>query len=179
MPTTPVRVAAKASAILESIYDYLSDNSELKQFCWDNFNSVGIVQVGLDSDAPPRPEELPAIVIGPVQRAEKGDNNRELNFLVFASVTISEKQVDVVTIDNGDLLDNDVSTKTQGKRNVKGFLLVEKLREEVERLILCSRISPYKKDLAGETLTESDFPIFRSSTAITFSTPRSNRGPLE
>ena len=178
MSETPKKtIKAKASVILDELLEYLHNNEELKQFCWDNFGSVGLVQEGFDKDSPPRPEELPAVRIGPVQRSEKGDSNQEISFLIFVSVTISETGIENTALDNADLESGDVSLKTQARRKVLGSSKVEKFREEVERLILCAPIQFIRRDLAGETLPESDFPIFRSHTAITFGFKRSSRGP--
>ena len=69
------------------------------------------------------------------------------------------------------------SIKEDGNiREYEGLRLVEDFREYGENAVLRARIGKVSVD--GETKSETLYPLFRSSTLVTFDFPRSKRGPM-
>ena len=152
----------KSSEILDGVFDHLYDNETIKQFCFDEFGKIGTVQKGLDNDEFPPQSLMPVVVVGPVQRLGRGDSSFITRFLLFISVTIKNKNVTKEPMDT----QGDAVSSTQGKVEIEGATQVEEFRELIEQELFGYRKNNMIINISGETLTESDFPIFRSMTSV-------------
>jgi hypothetical protein len=164
----------RSSDIQREIFNFLHNDNEIKEFCFTHFNQAGTVQLGLDKDEFPPQELMPVIVVGPISRLGKGDNDFITRYVLFLSVTIRNENVTRDPMDN----QADAQSSTQGKIELEGATQVEQFRELVEEKLFKFRKHNMKINVTGETLTESDFPVFRSTTAAEIEIKRNTRQSL-
>lgn len=152
----------KTSDLQTEIFEHLHGNEAIKEFCFSEFGRVGTVQLGLDNDDYPPASTMPVIVIAPIMRIGRGDSSFTTRYVLFISVTISNDECPNTPMDNQE----NATNSTQGSVILTGATQVEDLRDLVEEQLFSYRKYNMKIDVSGETHTESDFPIFRSSTSV-------------
>ena len=147
------------TGFMDKIAHALANDEALMNWCNDKFGKIPIVYIGHNEENPPIVANYPIIVIFYVERARGEDTARiiyacELGFGVYCE-----------------------SIKEDGNiREYEGLRLVEDFREYGENAVLRARIGKVSVD--GETKSETLYPLFRSSTLVTFDFPRSKRGPM-
>lgn len=150
------------SEVLVILKDVISTNEAIKTYCQSKYSKDHTVYLFVNPDDPPLEEDYPMIVIYSVYRSKRGEGQRDKIYNALIGVGIR----------------NETKSRVGNIVEFTGGIEVEELRELVEYAIFESKIA-LKVGVTGETVTEVEFPIFRSDTTLELVYRASTRSPIQ
>jgi hypothetical protein len=148
--------------VLETLKNVISTNEAIKAYCQAKYSKDHTVYVFVNPDDMPPEEDYPVVVIYSVYRSQKGEGQTFKIYNALIGVGVRREE----------------STRVGNVVTYIGGIEVEELRELVEYSIFGGGVA-LKTSVTGETVTEVQFPIFRSDTTIELQYRASTRGPLK
>lgn len=151
------------SEILTKLRDTIAQNVAIKAFCQEKYQKDHTVYLFVNPDNMPSDEDYPIVVIYSVYRSKRGEGQRDRIYNALIGVGIKNETV---------------SRPPGNAITYLGGIEVEELRELVEYAVFGGNLA-LKVNTVGETITEVEFPIFRSDTTIELWYRASTRGPIQ
>lgn len=176
-----------SSKIQDSVFEALC-SGETKQYLFENFGAPGFVQQGIDNDEYPNPEneEFPSIVIYNPVKIEKSQQENSMKFSVLIALAIqsNENEIEYIAPQVGDTWQESV----QGSKIFLAAKKIEDFREKVEEILYSENTREILQTILGQrgiaisttsdTLSDSDFPIFRSNLILNLNIKINRNNPL-
>lgn len=151
--------------LFQLISKVIAGSTAIDDFCNSEFSKKITVYVGVEVEQFPPEEDYPVAVVAAIEHHSHGERENSEVIECQIGVGIKSENLSEETI-----AETGVIIKTY-----RGVILVEKLRELLEREIMKVSGIGYKIGIAGETMLENYFPLFRSNTIISLEKPRSFR----
>lgn len=151
--------------IYNIIIERLKISQAIKDFVDEHFEADRkfSIYLGVEQEEEPTEDEYPIIVLGPIQGVGRGDRGN-ITFASTITMGVTSKSKTKESSSDWEVVKHD------------GFSLSEKFRVLVENEILALKGVGANINLSGETVLEDFYPIYHSTTIVTFEIPRSNSG---
>lgn len=171
----------KHSQIFDASKIALSKSTKIKDWLDENFPDSALhLYKGVLPEMQPDSGKYPIVAFSSIERAEKGDNIREEQYICSVSVAIKDRRETEDPDEDETFFDKETIEGTATTPEIKVYTLpglekVEQFWDLVTNEILGIKSLYSKISVAGDALLEEAFPIFKFSGSFSFALKKEMR----